>query len=106
MAPAPNLDMMGILYGFLVSAALAVTGFWALRWASNKSQQIFTGVILGGFLFRVIVVGAAVFTIWKFTTIDGMAFTVSLLVSYLLFQVIETVYFQNLFKRMKAARRV
>ncbi len=95
-----------ILHAFLLSAGLAIISFSSLWWAANKSQKIFMVVLFGGLLLRLLVVGAAVVWVWKFTTLDGKAFTVALLGSYFLFQIAETTILQRLLKRMKLARRV
>jgi len=83
-----------------------VLSFLALRWAANKSQQTFMLVLLGGLLVRLVVLGAAVFWVWRFTTLEAKAFTAALLGSYFIFQIIETMVLQKFLKRMKLARRV
>jgi hypothetical protein len=95
-----------ISYALLLSAGLALASFSSLWWAANRSQRIFMVVLFGGLILRLIVVGAAVFWVWRFTQLDGRAFTVVLLGSYFILQIIETTILQKLLKRMKLARRV
>ncbi|MGH7492434.1 MAG: hypothetical protein ACREOO_08565 [bacterium] len=95
-----------ILYALWLSAGLALVSFSSLWWAANKSQRIFMVVLFGGLILRLLIVGAAVFWVWKFTQLDRKTFTVMLLSSYFIFQIIETTILQRLLKRMKLARRV
>jgi hypothetical protein len=95
-----------ISYALLLSAGLAIVNFLSLWWAANKSQRIFMVVLFGGLVLRLLLVGMAVFWVWRFTQLDGKTFTVMLLSSYVIFQIIETTILQRLLKRMKLARRV
>ena len=91
----------GVFYGLAVSALLAVSGYLGLRWARNRSQMLFMWVLLGGFMARLMVFGLVLIWVWKFSQLDAKAFTWTLLISYLLFQLIETVIFQRYFKHKK-----
>lgn len=57
-------------------------------------------------ILRLILAGAAVMWVWKFTALEGTAFVLGLLVSYFVLQVIETIFLQRLLKRTRTARRV
>jgi hypothetical protein len=92
----------GFFYALALSALLAAGGYFALRWASHRSQQEFLLVLIGGFMLRLIVFGIALVWVWKFSGFDGKTFTWTLLISYLLFQLIETIAVQRYFKRMKS----
>ena len=94
-----------IVYALMLSAGLAAANFLSLWWAANKSQKIFMVVLFGGLLLRLLVVGMAVLWVWKFTALDGRAFTTALLSSYFIFQIAETTILQKLLRRMKLARR-
>jgi hypothetical protein len=95
-----------IPYALVLSAGLAAVSFSSLWWAANKSQRTFMVVLFGGLILRLIILGAAVFWVWKFTQLNGLAFTVTLLASYFIFQIVETTILQKLLKRMNLARRV
>ncbi len=97
--------MRAISYALLLSAGLAAASFVSLWWAASKSQKIFMVVLFGGLLLRLLLVAAAVLWIWKFTALNGKAFTAALLGSYFIFQIIETTILQRLLQRMKLARR-
>jgi hypothetical protein len=91
----------GVFYGLATSVLLAASGYLALRWASNRSQMIFMWVLLGGFLARLMVFGIVLIWVWKFSQLDAKVFTWTLLISYLIFQLIETAIFQRYFKHKK-----
>jgi hypothetical protein len=91
----------GVFYGLAVSALLAASGYLALRWARNRSQMIFMWVLLGGFMARLMIFGIVLIWVWKFSQLDAKVFTWTLLISYLLFQLIESVIFQRYFKHKK-----
>jgi len=92
----------GFFYALALSTILAVGNYLALRWARGRSLQQFLWVLVGGFLGRLVVFGIAMVVVWKFSELDGKTFTWTLLVSYLLFQLIETVILQRYFKRVKS----
>jgi len=92
----------GFFYALALSALLAAGGYLALRWAKNRSLQQFLWVLVGGFLVRLLIFGMALIWVWKFSDLDGNAFTWTLLISYVVFQLIETAVFQRHFKRTKS----
>jgi hypothetical protein len=92
----------GFFYALAVSVLLAAGGYWALRWARNRSLQLFLWVLVGGFFVRLVIFGIALIWVWKFSSVDGKTFTWTLLLSYLFFQFIETIIFQRYFKRIKS----
>lgn len=99
-----TLALSGVLYGALLSVLMAAVSFLSLYWAAKKSHKKFQAVLFGGMLLRLMLAGAAVMWVWKFTTLDGTSFVVGLLAAYFVLQVIETVYLQRLLKR--TAKRV
>ncbi|MEK7729757.1 MAG: hypothetical protein AAB354_15225 [candidate division KSB1 bacterium] len=100
-----TLALSSVLYGALFSAVLALLSFLSLSWVANKSHLKFQGVLFGGMLLRLLISGAAVIWVWKYTTLDGTAFVVGLLAAYFVLQVIETIFLQRLLKRTRTARR-
>lgn len=93
-------------YGVLVSVVLAVASFLSLFWAANKSHLKFQAVLFGGMILRLLLAGAIVMWVWKYTALDGTSFVAGLLASYFILQVIETIFLQRLLKRTRTARRV
>jgi hypothetical protein len=103
ISPMPDSSIQwGFFYGFGLSALLALSGYLALRWARNRSHLTFLGVLVGGFLFRLAVFGIVLVWVWKFSDLNAKVFTATLLVSYLFFQIVETVILQRYFRRMKS----
>lgn len=102
LAEASTPESFG--YGLAIGAGMAVIGFLALKWASTKSQKIFMGVLFGGFVLRVMIVGVALFFVWKFSSLDLTVFAASLVGSYLIFQMAETYILQRHFKRLKSIK--
>jgi hypothetical protein len=94
----------GFFYGLFVSAILALGSFYSLRWAMSRSHQIFLKTLLGGMLARLVIIGIAMIWVWKFSTIDALTFTVTLLISYIIFQIIEIVIVQKQFRSKGLAR--
>jgi len=92
----------GFFYALALSTVLAVGNYLALRWARGRSLQQFLWVLVGGFLGRLVVFGLAMVVVWKFSELDGKTFTWTLLISYLLFQLIETIILQRYFKQVKS----
>lgn len=91
----------GLFYGILVIAALAAGSFIALRWASSRSYGTFLNVLFGGMLARLAIVGGLMVWVWRFSTIDAMAFTVTVLAGYVVFQAVEVFVAQ---KQVRSAR--
>lgn len=92
----------GFFYALLLSTALAVANYLALRWARTQALQQFMWVLVGGFMGRLVVFGLAMVVVWKFTALDGKTFTWTLLISYLFFQLVETIILQRHFKHVKS----
>lgn len=95
----------GFFYGLAVSALLAMSGYLALRWARNRAPMTFLWVLVGGFIARLAVFGIALVWAWKFSRFDAKIFTWTLLISYLVFQFIETALFQRYFKQIKSDKK-
>ena len=59
-----------ISYALLLSAVLALLNFLTLRWAAAKSQKVFMTILFGGMVLRLLLLGAAVLVVWKFTALE------------------------------------
>jgi peptidoglycan/LPS O-acetylase OafA/YrhL len=93
----------GLFWGILVSIALAVASFFALRWSVARSYGTFLNVLFGGMLARLVVIGGAMVWVWQFSTMNAVAFTIAVLAGYVVFQVIEVFVAQ---KQVRSARLV
>jgi len=92
----------GFFYALALSTVLAFGNYMVLRWARGRSLTQFIWVLVGGFFGRLVIFGLAMVGVWKFSSLDGKTFTWTLLISYLLFQFIETIILQRYFKRIKS----
>jgi hypothetical protein len=93
----------GLFYGILVSVALAAGSFFSLRWALSRSYGTFLNVLFGGMLARLLIIGGVMVWAWRFSTINALAFTITVLVSYIVFQIVEVFVAQ---KQVRSARLV
>jgi len=100
IAAAPIQE--GFFYALALSTLLAIGNYLMLRRAQNRSLQMFMWVLLGGFFARLVIFGLALVVVWKFSSLEAKTFTWTLLISYLLFQFIETIILQRYFKRVKS----
>ncbi|MDZ7289702.1 MAG: hypothetical protein ONB44_10965 [candidate division KSB1 bacterium] len=105
IAASSSMIQWGFFYALALSAILAISGYWALRWARNRSHLTFFWVLIGGLLFRLIVFAVALVWVWKFSSLHARVFTWTLLVSYVFFQTIEMILVQRYFKRMKSPHK-
>lgn len=71
------------LSGAGLSALLWIIGYILLRWAEKQNQRVLMGILLGGILFRMLIVILSMFFVRSFTQFDIMAYVVSLMLIYL-----------------------
>jgi hypothetical protein len=93
----------GLFYGILLSAALAAASFFSLRWAISRSYGTFMNVLFGGMLARLVVIGGVMVWAWRFSTINALAFTITVLAGYIVFQIVEVFVAQ---KQVRSERLV
>lgn len=93
----------GLFYGILVIVALASGSFFALRWAISRSYGTFLNVLFGGMLARLFIIGGVMIWAWRFSEINALVFTITVLVGYIVFQVVEVFVAQ---KQVRSARLV
>lgn len=93
----------GVVYGYLVSLLNIASAYFSLKWAFDKSTTTFFAVVLGGMGIRILILGAALFFVWKFTQIPLVGFVVSLVGFYLLLQFVEIRFVHRSLAGRKAA---
>ncbi|MDZ7265202.1 MAG: hypothetical protein ONB16_11505, partial [candidate division KSB1 bacterium] len=76
-------------FGYAVSLAIFVLGFFTIIWAAKKSLKTFLGFVLGGMFIRFILLGLAIYLLMRFAQIDIVYFMVSFLIFYLICQIVE-----------------
>jgi hypothetical protein len=103
LPPGISPTHQGLFCGILLSVVLAIGSFVALRWAVSRSYGTFLNVLFGGMLARLFIIGAVMVWAWRFSTINALAFTVTVLVCYVVFQIVEVFVAQ---KQVRSARLV
>jgi hypothetical protein len=94
----------GLFYGILLSLALAAGSFVALRWAVSRSYGAFLNVLFGGMLARLFIIGGVMVWAWRFSGINALVFTITVLVCYVVFQVVEVFVAQKQVRSARLAR--
>lgn len=91
---------ISVIWGFGISSFLMIIGFFALKFSLNKSAKIFLGTVIGGILFRLIIILLSGLYVHYFTQLEIIEFFISLLGYYLFFQFIEIIYFNRNVKKV------
>lgn len=73
-----------IFCNFYLSIAFAVN-----RWAFTQPGSSFLKIVLAGMFFRFLFLGLALFWVWRFTTLDLIAFIAGVLGFYVVLQFVE-----------------
>jgi hypothetical protein len=68
--------------GMAISGGLWILGWILLKWGEKQNAQVFTGAVIGGMLFRIIMVLLSIFFMQKFTKLYLNLYVVSLLIFY------------------------
>lgn len=76
-------------FGYAISLAIFVLGFFTITWAARKSLKTFLALVLGGMFARFILLGLAIYLLMRFAQIDIVYFMISFLLFYLICQFFE-----------------
>jgi hypothetical protein len=79
----------GVIAGVAVAAANGLAAWILINWAFEKDNQVFVLAVLGGTGVRLALVGAVSVGVFKFTQLSAGAYLGGLVVSFLVFQVLE-----------------
>lgn len=82
-------SLKGVLAGCGIAALNVLAGCLAAVWAFEKPQKVFLKTVLGGMLIRMIGVGLVFLLLIRYTGVDTLALTLSLISFFALFQVFE-----------------
>ena len=82
-------SLKGVLAGCGIAALNVLAGCLAAVWAFEKPQKVFLKTVLGGMLIRLIGVGLAFLLLIRYTSVDTLVLTLSLISFFALFQVLE-----------------
>ncbi len=82
-------SLIGVLAGCGIAALNVLAGCLTSVWAFEKPQRVFFKTVLGGMLIRLIGVGLVFLLLIKYTDVDTLALTLSLISFFAIFQVFE-----------------
>jgi len=65
------------------SGGLWIVGYGLLRWAEKSNPRVLMGALVGGILFRMVMVLLSLFFVRAFTELDLIKYVISLMIFYL-----------------------
>lgn len=87
--------ILAALVGVLLSTINVMLGFLAIEYSFEKSYTTFLKAVLGGMGVRMLIMLSAVLVLIKVVGLHAVALTVSLLLLYLVFLVLEVFFIQR-----------
>jgi len=94
----------GVVFGYLVSLVNVLFAYLSITWAFKKSSKTFFATVLGGMGVRFVILGSALFFVYKFAQIPMLGFTLSLIGFYLTLQFFEIRFIQRELDNRKALK--
>lgn len=91
-------------YGGLLNVLNTAASLKAFDYSVEKGGKIFILFTLGGMLFRIMLILAAILILLKFLNIDKYGFIFTFSVLYILFLAVEVNYFRLKISQLKASR--
>ena len=82
-------SLLGFVAGCGIGALNVLVGCLSAVWAFEKPHGVFLRTVLGGMLIRLIGVGLAFLLMIKYTHVDVLALTLSLISFFVGFQILE-----------------
>jgi hypothetical protein len=87
--------ILAALVGVLLSTINVMLGFLAIEYSFEKSYTTFLKAVLGGMGVRMLIMLSALLVLIKVVGLHAVALTVSLLLLYLVFLVLEVFFIQR-----------
>ena len=91
--------------GWGISFAVILSAFYLNKWAFKKSSKTLFRALIGGMVIRIVVVVGLIFVAWWFLKLPPVLFLTSLIVYYLIFQVLEARFIQTKMAAKTAAKK-
>ena len=82
----------GVIAGLIVAGINGAIALAAVHWGLRKGMQVFMIAFFGGMTLRLMLVAVASVVVLKLTTVHPASYIVALVVSYLLFLLLEVLY--------------
>ena len=86
---ADAASLLGFVTGCGIGALNVLAGCLSAVWAFEKPHGVFMRTVLGGMLIRLIGVGLAFLLMIKYTHVDTLSLTLSLISFFVVFQILE-----------------
>jgi Ca2+/Na+ antiporter len=93
----------GIIAGLAVAGLNGALALAAVRWGLAKGMQVFLVACIGGMALRLLLVAVLSVLVIKLTSVHVASYTISLIVTYLLFLLLEMLYVLKKNKAEKTA---
>ena len=93
----------GIIAGLAVAGRNGALALAAVRWGLAKGMQVFLVAFIGGMALRLLLVAVLSVLVIKLTSVHVASYTISLIVTYLLFLLLEMLYVLKKNKAEKTA---
>ncbi len=81
--------------GGAISFLVILSAYYLNRWAFRKSHKVFLRALVGGMVARIVLAVGLFFGAWWFLKLPPALFLISLIVYYLIFQVLEARFIQT-----------
>jgi hypothetical protein len=82
-------DKVTVVIGLLISYTNSLAGFALIGWGYKRSNKEFLSAVLGGIIFRFLLIFILLFLLIKIVNINQIALLSSLCSSYILFLILE-----------------
>ena len=69
--------------GMGLAGGLWIIGYGILRWVEKRDPRVLLGALIGGILFRMVMVMLSLFFVREFTELDLTHYVISLMIFYL-----------------------
>jgi hypothetical protein len=87
-----EIIFISVLIGGLLALCNFILGLTSIKIGLNRSQDTFFKVVLGGMVFRLLLLLGLVFISLQFLNINENSFIFSILFFYILYLIIEVIY--------------
>ena len=87
-------DFGSSVAGLVLALGNSLLGFALIRWGMNKSQQLFFMILVGGMIFRFLLLFSLLFVLIIAVHLALLPLIISLLIAYVIFLIIE-IWFVN-----------
>ena len=88
----------GLCWGIGIGLFNTVLAYAGSVWSMNKSHKVFLGVVLGGFLIRLVFLGCVILFLKFYTSVDVIIALVNVAILYVILLFVEIFFIHFCFK--------